>query len=80
MSVMLYKEGNGTRVWGKEYKTTIVPEHDVESMIAEGWHKHPDEVMSQKTEQTRIKRTRRTNSEAAEEPQEEVSDEHKNEG
>lgn len=80
MSVMLYKEGKGTRVWGKQYKTAVVSESDVASYLADGWHKHPDEVGAKPVETTKIKRTRKTSAQAAEEPQEEVSDESHNEG
>ncbi|WP_312212336.1 hypothetical protein [Pseudescherichia sp.] len=76
MSTMLYKEGKGTRVWGKQYNTIVVKDSDVDSHLAEGWHKHPDDVHAQKAEQPKIKRTRKTNAEAAEE----VDDEHVDEG
>lgn len=81
MSVMLYKEGKGTRVWGKQYKTVAVDETDVDSHLADGWCRHPDEVAAKKQEPTKIKRTRKTPAEDdAEQPQEEVSDEHNDEG
>ncbi|MEM6162044.1 hypothetical protein AAH446_16085 [Erwinia sp. P6884] len=80
MGVMLYREGKGTRVWGKQYKTTVVSESDIASYLADGWCKHPDEVDAKPVETAKIKRTRKTSAEAAEEPQEEVSDESDNEG
>ena len=76
MSTMLYKEGRGTLIWGKQYKTIIVKDSDVESHLSDGWHKHPDDVHATKAEQPKIKRTRKTNAEAAEE----VDDEHVDEG
>ncbi|WP_312227555.1 hypothetical protein [Pseudescherichia sp.] len=76
MSTMLYKEGKGTRIWGKQYKTIVVKDDEVQEHLADGWHKHPDDVHAQKAEQTKIKRTRKTNAEAAEE----VDDGHVDEG
>lgn len=80
MNVMLYKEGKGTRVWGKQYKTTVVSDSDVESHLADGWHKHPDDVSAKVIEPTKIKRTQKTSAETAEGPQAEVRDEPDNEG
>lgn len=76
MSTMLYKEGKGTRAWGKQYKTIVVKDDEVQEHLADGWHKHPDDVHAPKAEQTKIKRTRKTNAESAEE----VDDEHVDEG
>lgn len=78
MNVMLYREGVGTRIWGKQYKTMIVSEDDVASHLSDGWFKHPDEVRAKPVETAKVKRTRKANAEA--EPQEEVSDESDNEG
>lgn len=66
MSVMLYKEGKGTRVWGKEYKTTVVDESLVKEFLSDGWREHPGDVKSSDIEQTPIKRTRKTKAESDE--------------
>lgn len=44
MSVMLYKSGLGTKVWGKELQSKVVTDGDVEEYLAEGWFKHPQDV------------------------------------
>lgn len=80
MSVMLYKEGKGTRVWGKEYQTVIVRDDELAEFRAKGWKDHPGEVTAKPAEGKAIKRTRRTPAEEAGKPQAEVSDEHTNEG
>lgn len=80
MSVMLYKEGKGTRVWGKEYQTVIVRDDELADFRAKGWKDHPDEVSAKPAEDKPIKRTRRTPAEEAGKPQAEVSDEPTNEG
>lgn len=80
MSVMLYKEGKGTRVWGKEYQTVIVRDDELASYKSKGWKEHPDEVNAKPVEEKPIKRTRRTNAEEADKPQQEVSNESHNEG
>lgn len=66
MSVMLYRQGKGTRFWGKEYKTVIVRDDEVSEHLNQGWHKHPDEVKAEKPEQESIKRTRKTKAESDE--------------
>lgn len=66
MSVMLYKEGKGTRVWGKEYKTTVVDESLVKEHLSDGWHEHPGDVKSSDIEQKPIKRPRKTKAESDE--------------
>lgn len=80
MSVMLYREGNGTRVWGKEYQTVIVRDDELTEYRSKGWKDHPDDVAATPAEEKPIKRTRRTNAEEAEKPQDEVIDEPDNEG
>ena len=80
MSVMLYKEGKGTRVWGKEYQTVVVLDDELAGYKSKGWKEHPDEVKANPAEEKPIKRTRRTNAEEAGKPQKEVSDESHNEG
>ena len=75
MSTMLYKEGKGTRVWGKQYKTVVVKDDDVHEYLADGWHKHPHDIDAKKEEPAKIKRTRKTNAEAAEEVEHEHVDE-----
>ncbi|PNK64543.1 hypothetical protein A6J33_018025 [Pantoea sp. FDAARGOS_194] len=80
MSVMLYKEGKGTRVWGKEYQTVVVRDDELSDYKSKGWKEHPDEVKAKAAEDKPIKRTRRTNAEEADKPQKEVSDETDNEG
>lgn len=64
MGVMLYKQGRGTRVWGKEFKSIIVEEDAVSDHLKEGWHEHPDEVNGESVNQGRIKRTRKTKAES----------------
>lgn len=66
MSVMLYRHGKGTRVWGKEYKTVIVRDDEAAEHLKQGWHKHPDEVKAEKTEQEPVKRTRKNKAESDE--------------
>ncbi|MBZ4768479.1 hypothetical protein HU131_24645, partial [Salmonella enterica subsp. enterica serovar Typhimurium] len=44
MGVMLYKQGRGTKVWGKEVQAKVVDDSDVEDHLADGWVKHPNEV------------------------------------
>lgn len=44
MSVMLYKQGRGTKVWGKDLQTKVVDEGDVEGHVSEGWFEHPADV------------------------------------
>ncbi|ELY4440249.1 hypothetical protein SMZ43_003931 [Cronobacter dublinensis] len=44
MSTMLYREGRGTRVWGKELESKVVNDDEVKSHIDNGWFEHPDEV------------------------------------
>lgn len=44
MSVMLYKSGRGTKVWGKELQSKVVVDDDVEELLAEGWYEHPGDV------------------------------------
>jgi hypothetical protein len=66
MSVMLYKEGKGTRVWGKEYKTTVVDESLVKEHLSDGWLEHPGGVESSDVEQKPIKRTRKNKAESDE--------------
>lgn len=44
MGVMLYKQGRGTKVWGKEVQAKVVDDGDVEDHLADGWVKHPNEV------------------------------------
>jgi len=80
MSVMLYKEGKGTRVWGKEYQTVVVRDDELAEYKAKGWKEHPDEVTAKPADDKPIKRTRRTTAEEADKPQLEVSDETDNEG
>lgn len=63
MGVMLYRQGKGTRVWGREYKTIVVRDDEVAECIKQGWYKHPDEV---KAEQEPVKRTRKTKAESDE--------------
>lgn len=44
--VMLYKLGTEL-VWeGKTYDTKIVAENEVEELLAEGWHKHVNDIPS----------------------------------
>lgn len=45
MGVMLYKQGRGTKVWGKEVQAKVVDDGDVEDHLADGWVKHPNEVL-----------------------------------
>ncbi|WP_072929942.1 hypothetical protein [Nissabacter archeti] len=66
MSVMLYKEGRGTRVWGKEYQTKVVSDSDVAEHLAAGWHKHPDDVAAAEVKAEPVKRTRKTKAESDE--------------
>lgn len=80
MSVMLYKSGRGTKVWGKEYQTVVVSDDELSDYLSQGWKKHPDEVAAKPAEDKPIKRTRRTNAESAEQPQAEVTDEPENKG
>lgn len=80
MSVMLYKSGRGTKVWGKEYQTVVVRDDELEDYLHSGWKKHPDEVAAKPAEDKPIKRTRRTNAEEAEKPHTEVTDEPENKG
>lgn len=63
MGVMLYKQGRGTRVWGKEYQTIIVDETDVDAHKKDGWHSHPDEVKGEGDSQEMTKRTRKPKAE-----------------
>ncbi|EKS1846855.1 hypothetical protein QBD22_003814 [Cronobacter muytjensii] len=51
MSTMLYREGRGTRVWGKEYETKIVADEEVSKHLKEGWSEHPDDVKASSTNQ-----------------------------
>ncbi len=44
MGVMLYKQGRGTKVWGKEVQVKVVDDSDVEDHLADGWVRHPNEV------------------------------------
>ncbi|WP_234923241.1 hypothetical protein [Salmonella enterica] len=44
MGVMLYKQGRGTKVWGKEVQAKVVDDSDVEDHLDDGWVKHPNEV------------------------------------
>ncbi len=37
MGVMLYKQGRGTKVWGKEVQAKVVDDSDVEDHLADGW-------------------------------------------
>lgn len=71
MSTMLYKQGLGTKVWGKEYKTIVVKDEDISEHLKDGWYKHPDEVPDTKAETKKNTRTRTNKAE---------SDEHNNEG
>ena len=80
MSVMLYREGTGTRVWGKEYETVIVRDDQLAEYRGNGWKDHPSEVSAGPAVDKPIKRTRRTNAEEADKPQKEVTDEPDNEG
>jgi len=80
MSVMLYKSGHGTKVWGREYQTVVVRDDELSDYLSQGWKKHPGEVTAKAAEDKPIKRTRRTNAEAADKPQAEVSDEPENKG
>lgn len=80
MSVMLYKSGRGTKVWGREYQTVVVRDDELSDYLSQGWKKHPDEVAAKPAEEKPIKRTRRTNAKAAEQPQAEVTDEPENKG
>ncbi|HBI07866.1 MAG TPA: hypothetical protein DDY48_12215 [Erwinia persicina] len=66
MSVMLYKSGRGTKVWGKELQSKVVVDGDVEELLADGWYEHPGDVNSSDTEQKPIKRTRKTKAESDE--------------
>lgn len=59
MGVMLYRQGRGTRVWGKEYQTIVVNEEGVEVHKKDGWYCHPDEVKSGSDNQEKIKRPRK---------------------
>ncbi|HCJ9394972.1 TPA: hypothetical protein NV922_001278 [Escherichia coli] len=80
MGVMLYKSGRGTKVWGKEYQTVVVRDDELSDYLSQGWKKHPDEVVAKTAEEKPAKRTRRTNAEAAEQAQAEVTDEPENKG
>lgn len=80
MSLMLYKEGKGTRVWGKVYQTVIIRDDELAEFHAKGWKSHPDEVAAKPDKDKPIKRIRRTHAEEADKPQPEVSDEPNNEG
>lgn len=87
MSVMLYKSGRGTKVWGKEYQTVVVRDDELSDYLSQGWKKHPDEVPEDEvkgegklSKTYNVKRTRRTNAVAAEQPQAEVTDEPENKG
>lgn len=64
MGVMLYKQGRGTRVWGKEYKAIVVEASEVDSYLKDGWHSHPDDVKGEETNKEPIKRTRKTKAES----------------
>lgn len=44
MTVMLYKEGGDTLVWGRKLKTKVVAAHEVEDHLEDGWHVHPHDV------------------------------------
>lgn len=63
MSTMLYKQGTGTKVWGKKYQTVIVGDDEVSDYLKNGWHKHPDDVPEAKPETKKITRTRTTKAE-----------------
>jgi len=82
MNVMLYKEGKGTQVWGKQLKTVIVDDSNVESYVSEGWHKHPDDIVAEKDLKPVVKKEPKKKGggeEPPEEPQDEVIDEPDNE-
>ena len=44
MSVMLYKAGGDTKVWGRKLQTCTVSEQEIEHLLKDGWHSHPDSV------------------------------------
>lgn len=64
MGVMLYREGRGTRVWGREYKTIVVEASEVDAHLKDGWHSHPDEVKDEIVSKEPVKRTRKTKAES----------------
>lgn len=82
MNVMLYKEGRGTQVWGRQYKTVIVDDSDVDSFIADGWFKHPSDVEAdkEKSAAAQAQKKKTGNDKKPEKPQDEVIDEYNDEG
>lgn len=44
MGIMLYKQGHGKKVWGKEMQSKVVSDCDLEDHLADGWFMHPNEV------------------------------------
>lgn len=54
MGVMLYKQGRGTKVWGKDVQVKVVDDGDVEDHLADGWVRHPNEVLRLMTSQSVI--------------------------
>lgn len=44
MSTMLYKAGGTSKIWGKNLQTKLVTDDEVDSSIADGWHRHPHDV------------------------------------
>lgn len=45
MGVMLYKQGCGMKVWGKEVQVKVVDDSDVEDYFDDGWVKYLNEVL-----------------------------------
>jgi len=66
MSTMLYREGKGTQVWGKEFQTKVVKDEAIAEHLADGWHMHPDEVAAKKVEKEPNKRARKNKVESDE--------------
>lgn len=44
MGVMLYKQGRGAKVWGREMQSKVVNDGDLDDHLADGWFTHPNEV------------------------------------
>lgn len=44
MSVMLYKSGGETKIWGRKLQTKTVQDSDVEAHKSDGWYEHPHDV------------------------------------
>ena len=49
-ATMIYRLGTETVIWGINIDTKIVDESEVDSFIAQGWYRHPNDVKYESVE------------------------------